>query len=68
MIDLREYGFMPEMAEDCGQEIPARVTAVHRDRYQLISELGSCLWRGKIQPDQPTGRGGENGCGSGAGR
>lgn len=49
MIDLREYGFMPEMAADCGQEIPARVTAVHRDRYQLISELGSCFGRLKAK-------------------
>ena len=40
MIDLREYGVFPEhLPQDAAGE-PARVTAVYRERYELICAAG----------------------------
>ncbi|NCC69616.1 MAG: hypothetical protein EOM14_15765, partial [Clostridia bacterium] len=49
---LEAYGFSPAMREAlCArgteQEIPARVTAVHKERYALICDRGECY--GKLK-------------------
>ena len=40
-MDLQNYGFIPET--DSGDEmgIPARITAVHKERYELVCEYGA---------------------------
>ncbi len=48
--ELKYYGFSPAMqaaadARGTGQEIPARVTAVHKERYALICGQGECFGR-----------------------
>jgi len=44
-LDLRKYGFIPAiMPEDAGG-IPARVTAVHKERYELVCEYGFTFGR-----------------------
>lgn len=43
MIDLQEYGWVPEPLWE--GELPARVTAVHKERYALICEQGECYGR-----------------------
>ena len=40
MINLIDYGFMPTMMSEYAEGILARVTAVHKERYELISERG----------------------------
>jgi len=40
MIDLKQYGYIETEKNDDGL-IPARVTAVHRDRYELICQTGT---------------------------
>ena len=40
MIDLSSYGYCEIEEENGHNTIPARVTAVHRDRYELICEEG----------------------------
>lgn len=45
MIDLLEYGFHPEELREEGPGLPARVTAVHRERYELICVHGPCFGR-----------------------
>ncbi len=39
-MDVKNYGFIPET--DSGDEmgIPARITAVHKERYELVCEYG----------------------------
>lgn len=43
-MDMKKYGFEPEMLQEIDLQaagmIPARVTAVHRDRYVLVCEQG----------------------------
>lgn len=39
-MTIEQYGFSPEMLLENTAGIPARVTAVYRDRYQLISQWG----------------------------
>ena len=44
---LEAYGFLPAMraaaqARGSGQEIPARVTAVHKERYALVTDELEC--------------------------
>ena len=39
-MDLQNYGIMPEMEPNDGQGIPARITAVHKERYELVCEYG----------------------------
>lgn len=40
MIDLRDYGFTPDRMPEDGSGIPARITAVHKERYALVCEYG----------------------------
>ena len=39
MIDLKQYGYTETEIPPDGQ-LPARITAVHRERYELISQTG----------------------------
>ena len=54
-MDLRKYGFTPEMMKETENilnesvVIPARVTAVHRERYQLVCEHGEIYARLKTK-------------------
>lgn len=50
MINLTDYGFKPTYLHevtlsDANETIPARVTAVHRDRYELICSYGQTYGR-----------------------
>jgi len=45
MIDINNYGFMPNMMTECAEGVPARVTAVHKERYELACEYGECFGR-----------------------
>ncbi len=47
---LELYGFSPAMraavgARELENEIPARVTAVHKERFELVSDRGECYGR-----------------------
>jgi ribosome biogenesis GTPase len=47
---LEEYGFLPTMraalsARELDGEIPARVTAVHKERFELVCDRGACYGR-----------------------
>jgi len=54
-MNLKEYGFTPEMMKEIetisseSAAIPARVTAVHRERYQLVCEYGEIYARLKTK-------------------
>lgn len=50
-MDLKEYGYRPEMYPEIteAQGIPARVTAVHKERYELICEYGEIYGRLKAK-------------------
>lgn len=56
-MDLKKYGFLPGMMEEIEENIvsgelkviPARVIAVHRERYQLICEHGEIYARLKTK-------------------
>lgn len=39
-MNLADYGFIPTMMSEDVSGIPARVTAVHKERYELICEYG----------------------------
>lgn len=60
-MNLTDYGFIPTMlsspdsayAEASG--IPARVTAVHKERYELVCEYGECF--GRLKPGSYYGGG-----------
>ena len=43
-IDLTDYGFIPIPTES-GNEIPARITAVHKERYEIVCEYGTSYAR-----------------------
>jgi len=45
MIDLMDYGFMPEMVSECENGIPARVMTVHKERYAILCEHGETYAR-----------------------
>jgi len=47
-LDLKEYGFDPSILPEYGDGTPARVTAVHRDRYELVCPYGECS--GRLKP------------------
>lgn len=49
MNPLLNYGFNPERIPNDSTGIPARVTAVHKDRYQLICEHGEIYGRLKTK-------------------
>lgn len=40
MIDLIHYGFPTDLLSERSDGIPARITAVHKERYELVSRLG----------------------------
>lgn len=48
-MDLRNYGFEPDMTPENAQGIPARITAVHKDRYALVCEQGEIYGRLKTK-------------------
>lgn len=54
-MDLKKYGFTPEMMRETENilnesgMIPARITAVHRERYQLVCEHGETYARLKTK-------------------
>ncbi len=43
-MNLKDYGFTPDLIPD-SDELPARVTAVHRERYTLASDNGEIYGR-----------------------
>lgn len=45
MTDLKEYGFEPSMIPENADGIPSRITAVHKERYELICEYGQTYGR-----------------------
>lgn len=45
MTDLKEYGFDPAMMPEYADGMPARVTAVHKERYVLICGYGPVYGR-----------------------
>lgn len=45
MVDLMNYGFMQDMIPLNCKGIPARITAVHKERYALICEWGEIYGR-----------------------
>lgn len=48
-MDLKKYGFMPDMMPENAQGIPARITAVHKERYALVCEFGETYGRLKTK-------------------
>ncbi len=54
-MDLKKYGFIPEMMKEAEtiinemEMVPARITAVHRERYQLVCEYGETYARLKTK-------------------
>ena len=48
-MDLTEYGFVPCMAPENTPGIPARITAVHKERYALVCEHGETYGRLKTK-------------------
>ncbi len=38
-LDLKEYGFTESIISDYTQGLPARIIAVHKERYALVSPL-----------------------------
>ena len=45
MIDMERYGFSDTMLPSNAAGMPARVTAVHRDRFELVCERGQTFGR-----------------------
>ncbi|MCL1857773.1 MAG: ribosome small subunit-dependent GTPase A [Oscillospiraceae bacterium] len=46
MINILDYGFNPAMIlTDIQGSIPARITAAHKDRYEIVCEHGVCFGR-----------------------
>ena len=48
-MDLKKYGFMPDMMPENAQGIPARIIAVHKERYALVCEYGETYGRLKTK-------------------
>ena len=48
-MDLEKYGFIPNMMPENTQGIPARVIAVHKERYVLVCEYGETYGRLKTK-------------------
>ncbi|MBE5761399.1 MAG: ribosome small subunit-dependent GTPase A [Clostridiales bacterium] len=48
-MDILKYGFMPDMMPKEANGIPARVTAVHKERYELVCEAGTVSARLKTK-------------------
>ena len=45
MINLSEYGLTPDLLPENAAGVPARVLAVHKERYELIAARGACFGR-----------------------
>ncbi len=46
MTDLSAYGYTPSiLPEDTSRYIPARVTAVHKERFEIVCQHGICYGR-----------------------
>jgi len=45
MLNLTDYGFIPSMMPENAEGIPARVTAVYKERYELVCEYGYVFGR-----------------------
>ncbi len=48
-MNLEQYGFMPSMMPEDAQGIPARITAVHKERYALVCGYGETYGRLKTK-------------------
>ena len=48
-MNLEKYGFTADMAPEDARGIPARVTAVHKERYALVCEYGETYGRLKTK-------------------
>ena len=48
-MDLRDYGFTPDGMPENGKGIPARITAVHKQRYGLVCAYGETYGRLKTK-------------------
>lgn len=48
-MNFLQYGFLPELLPADANGIPARITAVHRDRFALVSENGEGFGRLKTK-------------------
>ena len=48
-MNLEAYGFTPDMTPEQTQEIPARITAVHKERYALVCAYGETYGRLKTK-------------------
>lgn len=48
-MDITKYGFRQDMITQDMQGIPARITAVHRERYELVCEYGETHGRLKTK-------------------
>lgn len=48
-MNIRDYGFMSHMIRENEQGTPARVTAVHKERYALVCEYGEVYGRLKAK-------------------
>ncbi|NLO39142.1 MAG: ribosome small subunit-dependent GTPase A, partial [Ruminiclostridium sp.] len=44
-MDLIDYGFIPTMMPEGASATPARITAVHKERYEIICEYGQAYGR-----------------------
>ncbi|MCL2774238.1 MAG: ribosome small subunit-dependent GTPase A [Oscillospiraceae bacterium] len=47
IANIYNYGFTPAMMPSDAQGTPARVTAVHKERYEIVCEYGACF--GKLK-------------------
>lgn len=48
-MDMKQYGFTPNRMPENAQGIPARITAVHKERYALVCEYGETYGRLKTK-------------------
>jgi len=44
-LNMEDYGFVPSMMPENASAIPARVTAVHKERYELVCKYGYIFGR-----------------------
>ena len=44
-MNLLDYGLNPDMPYEKNEGIFARITAVHKERYELVCEMGECFGR-----------------------
>jgi len=48
-VDLEKYGFVSKLLPENPRGIPARITAVHKERYELVCEYGEGCGRLKTK-------------------